>query len=785
MNALTFALAKRLDVWSAHISDGCPVTAPNPFPSLFLRETHLKVLRVLEQAEALTQRYHVVVANPPYMGIGGMNPTLKMFVERQYPEGKSDLYGCFILRLLELVVPKGAAGLITIPNWMFLEGFADLRRRLLDLAFISSLIQNGRGLWGADFGSCSFCFTKGSRPNSSGVFRRLFGGASEVSSPDELNARYFDQAAFPIFRASAEEFRAIPGAPIAFWIRPELRRAFVQGRKIEDVADAKIGLQTGDNERFVRRWQEVSSSDAAFENRADTFSGSPEKWFPYNKGGQFRKWYGNQEFVVNWQSNGSEVRGFTDLNGKPRSYPRNMQFYFLPSISWSKVSIGAAAFRSFPRGFIFDHAGCSLFPKEPDQAMSLIGFLNSKVMSAVLAFLSPTMNYEVGHVSRLPILQFDLDRVSKLTTELVESARQDWDNFETSWDFQDFPLLRDEKSGNREQRTGISQNLQTTEPSPLTPDSFSLGLKGATLEASWRNWEAQSTAAIRRMQELETENNRLFIAAYGLGGELQPEVPEAQITLARAEARRDMAAFLSYAVGCMMGRYSLDKPGLVYADSRSIGFDPSQYLTFAADADGIVPVTELAWFSDDATERVIEFLTKTFASDTLEANLKFIAEALVPTKDETPRDTVRRYLAAGFYKDHLQTYKRRPIYWLFSSGKQRAFQCLVYLHRYNEGTLARMRTEYVIPLQGKISHRIDQLAGDITAATSTSHRKKLEKERESLVKQATELAAFDEKLRHYADQRIALDLDDGVKVNYAKFGDLLAEVKAVTGGSEE
>ena len=372
--------------------------------------------------------------------------------------------------------------------------------------------------------------------------------------------------------------------------------------------------------------------------------------------------------------------------------------------------------------------------------------------------------------------------VESVSHEAIALARTDWDNFETSWDFRDQPLLRP-------------------------------GLKGATLEASWRNWEAQSTAAIRRMQELETENNRLFIAAYGLEGELQPEVPEAQITLARAEARRDMAAFLSYAVGCMMGRFSLSAPGLNLADAGAtledyirivaaktgdrgqgsgVSSDPPSAapcsLTpdpFPPDADGILPVTELAWFSDDATERFIEFLTKTFAPDTLEANLKFIAEALVPTKDETPRDTVRRYLAAGFYKDHLQTYKRRPIYWLFSSGKQRAFQCLVYLHRYNEGTLARMRTEYVIPLQGKISHRIDQLAGDITAATSTSHRKKLEKERESLVKQATELSAFDEKLRHYADQRITLDLDDGVKVNYAKFGDLLAEVKAVTGGSEE
>jgi hypothetical protein len=389
--------------------------------------------------------------------------------------------------------------------------------------------------------------------------------------------------------------------------------------------------------------------------------------------------------------------------------------------------------------------------------LPITGFLNSAVSSKMLEILNSTFRFLPGDIGNLPFIELDQARKAEaeiLVRETIKIAEDDENQFETSWDFRDQPLLRP-------------------------------GLKGATLEASWRSWEAQSTAAIRRMQELETENNRLFIAAYGLDGELQPEVPDAQITLARADMRKDMAAFLSYALGCMMGRYSLDKPGLVYADSGSIGFDPSQYHTFTADADGILPVTELAWFPDDATERVIEFLTKTFAPDTLEANLKFIAEALVPTKDETPRDTVRRYLAAGFYKDHLQIYKRRPIYWLFSSGKQRAFQCLVYLHRYNEGTLARMRTEYVIPLQGKISHRVDQLAGDITAATSTSHRKKLEKERESLVKQATELAAFDEKLRHYADQRIALDLDDGVKVNYAKFGDLLAEVKAVTGGIEE
>ena len=273
---------------------------------------------------------------------------------------------------------------------------------------------------------------------------------------------------------------------------------------------------------------------------------------------------------------------------------------------------------------------------------------------------------------------------------------------------------------------------------------------------------------------------------------MQPDVPEDQITLARADRERDVCNLISYALGCMMGRYSLDQPGLILANGGDTVAEylakvgkPLEALTFRPDEDGIVPITEVSWFSDDATERVVEFIGKAWPSQHLEENLKFIADALGPTRDEHPRDTIRRYLATGFYKDHLSTYKKRPIYWLFSSGKQRAFQALVYLHRYTPGTLARMRTEYVIPLQGKIRTRIEQLAGDIPAATSTSHRRKLEKERETLIKQQAELATFDEKLRHYADQRIALDLDDGVKVNYGKFGDLLAEVKAITGGKDE
>ena len=306
-----------------------------------------------------------------------------------------------------------------------------------------------------------------------------------------------------------------------------------------------------------------------------------------------------------------------------------------------------------------------------------------------------------------------------------------------------------------------------------------------TVEAAFEKWTRHCSSIIAKVRILEEENNRHFIDAYGLQDELSPEVPEDQITLYRPNREEDIKRLISYAIGCMMGRYSLDKPGLIYAHSGNKGFDPSQYQTFPADDDGIIPMMETDWFPDDASNRLVEFISVAWPKEHLEENLTFIADSLGPNRNEQPRDTIRRYLATGFYKHHLSMYKRRPIYWLFSSGKQRAFQCLVYLHRYHEGTLSRMRTEYVIPLQGKIASRLDQLADDIAAASSTAHRKRLEKERDTLRKQHTELQAFDEQLRHYADQRISLDLDDGVKVNYGKFGDLLAEVKAVTGGTEE
>jgi len=411
-----------------------------------------------------------------------------------------------------------------------------------------------------------------------------------------------------------------------------------------------------------------------------------------------------------------------------------------------------------PKGCLFSSAANSMFPKSEDTLWELLAFLNSDVAEYISKCLNPTLNANPGDVSRLPMSRECLgSRVARQTAkDAIALARDDWDNFETSWDFRDQPLLRP-------------------------------GLKGATLEASWQNWEAQSTAAIRRMQELETENNRLFIAAYGLDGELQPEVPEAQITLARAEARRDMAAFLSYAVGCMMGRYSPDHPGLILANAGDSleqfrskiedGGLKMENLSFIPDEDGIIPVLDGEWFEDDIVARTREFLRATFGEATLRENLRFLEDSL--------GKELRTYFLNDFYKDHLQTYKNRPIYWQFSSGKQKAFQCLVYLHRYTPATLARIRTEYAIPLQGKLSARITRLEEDVIQTASSAARKKLQTDLDKCKKQIVELLAFDEQLRSYADQAITLDLDDGVKTNYAKFGTLVAESKKVCGTKED
>jgi hypothetical protein len=531
-----------------------------------------------------------------------------------------------------------------------------------------------------------------------------------------------------------------------------MRAIFEKATPLDDIAKPTSGMTTGSNDSFLRLWSEVSTSNFAQDCKTRQEAVASQKtWFPYNKGGEFRKWYGNNNFVVNWRNDGE------DIIASGRAFPRSKQFYFLPCVTWSFISSSFFGVRYSDHGFVFDVSGASAFP-DIENRDAVLALLCSKIAFELMKAMNPTLNFQVGNVASLP---FNIERIAPIRSQLlriVETAvsisRTDWDSFETSWNFESLPLVTDANNAN-------------------------------CIEESVSKWSEHCQEMISKLKSVEEQNNRLFIEAYDLKGELIPEVVEDQITLYRPGREEDIKRLVSYAIGCMMCRYSLDTPGLIYAHGGNQGFDATQYKKFPADEDGILPLTEFNWFPDDAASRFERFIATVWPADRLDENLTFVAESLRPKKGESSRETIRRYLAADFFKHHMSMYKKRPIYWLFSSGKQRGFQALVYLHRYNEGTLARMRTEYVVPLLGKMTARIDQLADDIAAAASSQHKKKLETEKSTITKQLAEVQIFEEKLRHHADQRIKLDLDDGVKVNYGKFGDLLAEVKAVCGKDEE
>jgi hypothetical protein len=722
---------------------------------LFLRETHLKVLRVLEQAEALTQRYHIVVANPPYMGSGAMNAGLKRLAVAAYPDAKNDLYSMFIQRCLELPCSCGYVAMVAMHSWMFLSRFEKLRSAILLKNTVVTLAHLGArafdSIGGEVVATAAFTLKKSASPAFHGTYFRLVEGPDSASKERALLARS------NLFRASTKELCEIPGTPLSYWLSPKFRAHFVDSDTLATKVETAVGLFTCNNERFLRNWFEVSAAKIGFgiQNRTEARA-SGKRFFPIQKGGGYRRWYGLNYLVVQFDDDGQEIRDYRKEAGQSWSLPGE-DFYFRAGVTWSGLTTDANSFRWSDKGCIFEsNKGQMLFSETP---LRFLGYLNSVVCAQYIACINPTLSVQSNEIKRLPFVASpEMVRVETVVEELVAIGRADWDVFETSWDFRIQPLLLP-------------------------------GFKVATLEARWQNWEAQRTAAIRRMQELEAENNRIFITAFGLDGELQPDVIEEQITLARPESRRDMAAFLSYAIGCMMGRYSPDHPGLILANAgdtllefqEKVGKQLSE-VNFAPDEDGIIPVLDGEWFEDDIVARTHDFLRVTLGDATLNENLSFIEQSL--GKDGKPK-SLRDYFTSEFYKDHLQTYKKRPIYWLFSSGKLRAFQCLVYLHRYNESTLARMRTEYLIPLQGQIAARIEQLEGDKEKATSTSHRNKIQKEQDKLKKHQVELAAFEEKLKHYADKRINIDLDDGVKVNYAKFGDLLAESKTITGGKDD
>ena len=714
---------------------------------IFAQQSAQELLPLVQQAKLLAKQYDAVIANPPYMGNKYLNPNLKTYLKKNYLGYEKDLFSAFMIRNLELSKETGQLGFMSPFVWMFISSYEKLRQKLINESTISSLIQPE---YHAFFDSafvpiCAFCMSQKHLSGYKSAFIRLV----EFNKQEDQQIKTLEAIRNPecgwFYIAKPDDFKKIPSSPIAYWVNNKVREFFESSPAMGEVADTRQGLATADNNRFLRFWQEVNIQRVGFgiENREIAIR-SRKKWFPYNKGGDFRKWYGNQEYVINWENDGLEIRENVDENGKQRSRPQNIEYFFRPSISWSFISSSYFGVRVYPQGFLFDVGGSSLFPKN-ENSINISMFLCSHVAPFLMKIMNPTLNFQVGNVEQLPYIRINENSIG---ITCIQLAKLNWDSYETSWNFSLNPIIC------------------TQQP---------------TLEQAFSVWQQQNADAVDEMKRLEEENNKLFIDAYGLQDELTPDVPDEQITLTRANREKDSQRLVSYALGCMMGRYSLDEPGLIYAHAGNQDFDASRYQTFPADADGIIPLTEMHWFEDDATHRIQEFLTAVWGKDTLDANMLWLAESLDKKASETAEDTIRRYLASKFYKDHMQTYKKRPIYWLFSSGKQGAFQALVYLHRYNESTLARMRTEYVMPLISKMSAMANSLESEIENSDSAAEIKRKEKELQNLHKQQAELSSFEEKLRHYADQRISLDLDDGVKVNYGKFGDLLAEVKAVTG----
>ncbi|WP_371971667.1 BREX-1 system adenine-specific DNA-methyltransferase PglX [Acinetobacter sp. AL9] len=714
---------------------------------IFAQQSAQELLPLVQQAKLLGKQYDAVIANPPYMGSKGMNPALKDFAKKKFPDSKSDMFAMFIERCQELSKASGETAFVTPYVWMFISSYEQMRSKLITDATIQSLIQlEYNAFEPACIPVCAYTISKAHVKDYVGSYIKLsdFKG-HENQAPKTLEAINNPDCGW-FFNAKPDDFKKIPGSPVAYWVSENVRNIFFSENSLGNILEAKQGLGTGQDSRFFRLYWEINFSKLGLNlDSAQEGWENNKKWYPLNKGGSYRKWYGNQEYVIAFDKNNRDL-----LKTLGNHLPSENK-YFKPFISWSDITSANNSFRKYSNGFLFSNTGHCAFPTDNKIEKIVLCYCNNKFVNMMTKILNPTLHFHVGYFNLLPfpskLIEFNRE-IEKIYKNLLTISQRDWDSYETSWDFAQNPIIRSQQPN---------------------------------LEQAFNIWQQQNADAVAEMKRLEEENNKLFIDAYGLQDELTPDVPDEQITLTRADREKDSQRLVSYALGCMMGRYSLDEAGLIYAHAGNQNFDVSRYRTFPADADGIIPLTEMHWFEDDATHRIQEFLTAVWGKDTLDANMQWLAESLDKKASETAEDTIRRYLASKFYKDHMQTYKKRPIYWLFSSGKQGAFQALVYLHRYNESTLARMRTEYVMPLISKMAAYANSLETAKENSDSAAEIKRIEKKLQDLHKQQAELSTFEEKLRHYADQRITLDLDDGVKVNYGKFGDLLAEVKAITG----
>ena len=720
--------------------------------------TQAQLRLMIAQGQALAQKYHAVVTNPPYMGGSGMSAKLSDFVKSNYPDSKSDLFAVCIERGNQMVIRNGINCMVTMQSWMFLSSFEKMRVKTLQTKTITNLMHMENMVMGIAFGTAVTVFRNNAIKGYKGTYNQIKLQDIENDAPKQ----------FPIqenrfAQVSTDNFSKIPGAPVAYWVSDKLLEAFQTQKTIGTIAPPKQGLATADNDRFLRIWYEVDISRIGFgcKSIADSIL-SRRKWFPYNKGGEYRRWYGNRVYVVNWENDGYEIRNFKDNNGKVRSRPQNTAYYFHEGITWSDITSALFSGRLCEAGFLFDIKGSSGFPSH-ETIMYVLGFLNSYISQECIRILNPSVTTQVGDMARIPVIidgKYKKD-VDSIVIDNVAISHSDWDSFETSWDFKEHPLIRWSRCLGDATSIGATIQYYYGRRMPVS----------CPLELCYLLWQGECNKRFEELKTNEEELNRIFIDIYGLQDELTPDVDDKDVTVRKADLSRDIRSLISYAVGCMVGRYSLDKPGLAFAGGA---WDASQYVTYPADKDGILPITDDEYFADDIVTMFVNWLKTVYGADTLEENLRFISDAL--GGKGSPREVIRNYFLNDFYKDHLKIYQKRPIYWLFDSGKKNGFKALVYMHRYQPDTIARVRTDYVHEMQSRYRTAIadvEQRLNDV----STSERVKLTKRLNALQAQADELRQYEEKIHHLADQMIAIDLDDGVKVNYAKFADVLATIK--------
>ncbi|AUZ29460.1 BREX-1 system adenine-specific DNA-methyltransferase PglX [Bacillus licheniformis] len=704
-----------------------------PARDLFEEEVRTRVIellpRLIKQAEIMTKSYDVLITNPPYMGSRYMTPDLSKYLKSNYT-AYSDLFSVFIEYSFEKVKPNGHIGLLTPFVWMFLSAYEDIRKRIVSEKNISSLIQlEYNAFEAAVVPVCTF--TLRNYPlDINGEYIRLSDFTGAENQPIKTLEAVRDENVYYRHSQRNKFYKMIPGQPIAYWISKKLGETFSKEDKLLEYIEV-TGSQniTADNNKFLRKLWEINSQDVN------------GKWCFYIKGGNYRKWYGNIDYVVNWSE---EARDFYRNN--KTSNLLNEKYWFRNGLTYNGISNRGFSVR-IARDGIYDKKGPTFHVLEDEVSEKyIIGLLNTKVIDYIMDLYNPTMSFQMKDVNNIPVIITKSKELYKRIEELAQMnisiSKIDWDSMETSWEFKKHPLLN-------------SNHVKSS------------------LKATFLNWERYTNDRFYLLKENETELNKIFIDLYGLNDELDPEVDEEDVTINKADKIRAIKSFISYSVGCMLGRYSLDEEGLIYAGGE---FDINKYSIFKVDKDNILPILPGSYFNDDIVSRFVDFVRVTFGEEKLNDNLDYVVDALGRKKGETAKETLARYFMNDFFKDHVQTYKKRPIYWLFTSGKEKAFNCIIYMHRYDKTTLSRIRTDYLHDYQIRLDAEKKDLLNIIEGESTAKEISNAKKELRSLDKKIEELKAYDELLHHMADMQIGIDLDDGVKANYEMFKGLVAKI---------